>query len=774
MTGLLPKSHRIIEKGLMEFRPFGQERDGQRIQDVSGVIVRANLDYLKDLVTRSRGREAGDSVIDELVDLLNARISDREFHVTRAFLKNHWNSYSYEFVMYVNEFCALLSGDDQFAFHVGREKFLSPIIQLLGRPLSIKQIYQLYPYFIGKFTKGALLPEVVSVTNGMAVMRLRFSDRTIQQFGPYLLSCADKICQTTKATIAEVPSQMFGLRSAVVQEHCCMAGGADYCEWTFTWQPQERQLWGWMAVGSIFGLAALASVQVWNPAISLWLKIWIGIIPVIMFFLAGKLWMDRQELNLYRRASREQLDAVELQHEELKKAYQIQEQSVEELQKRITELTMIHDIGLTLSLTREREQIIQVALGAIISDLPYERALFLEYDSHRSVAYGGRLVGGAPELAEAVKSFEIPVVDWSHEGTVFKKGKSLLIEDAEETYPGFHPLHQHLMAQLQTQSFVAVPVKIQQRVIGALVADRLEPRKFSTQDVNLLATVASQLAIALDNANAYGEIEDLNIGLEAKVKARTSDLETLNQALEQANVQLQEVDSLKSAFISHCSHELRTPLTSMKGFVENLLQGVVGETLSDRQILYLERLKANTNRLTRMIADLLDLSRIESRTLRMRLVPVKLLPIIHEVVEQFQLVTKQKSLQVFVSSFDSEMTLLGDGDRINQIVTNLIHNAIKYTPEKGTIRVDVRAESDRHVRLIVSDSGCGIPPEAIPQLFSSFYQAQAGQDCQQDGLGLGLAIVKTLVDLHGGQITVQSDIGKGATFTVLLPQYQRD
>ena len=771
MPKLLSKTHSIIEKGVMEFRPFGHELNGERIQDVSGVIVRANLDYLQDLVTRSRGQEAGTAIVEELVDRLNASIPDTTFHVSAQFLKSPRNSYSYEFVMFLHEYCSLLSEDQLFALHLGRERFLTPVIQLLGQPFSITQIYRLYLPLVGKFTKGALLPELVSVTNGKAVMRLRFSERTIGQFGPYLRGCADRICQTTKVAIAEVPSRMVGIQPADIRESCCMGDGADYCEWIFTWQPQESRLWLWMAIGVIFGIAVLVLAQAWTPMIPLWLKIAMAVIPGLAFGLAGKLWTDRQELNSHRRGIREHLEDIEFRHGELQKDYQTKEQTVEELRKRITELTMIHDIGLTLSSTHERERIIQAALDAIIIDLPYERALFLEYDSQRSLALSGRLVGVSQELAEAVKAFEVPVEDGSHEATVFKKGNSLLIENAEEMLSGFHPIHQQLMTQLRTQSVVAVPVKVQQQIIGALVADRLEPKPFSTQEANLLATVASQLAIALDNASAYAEIEQLNIGLETKVKARTIDLETMNLALEQANARLQEVDSLKSAFLSHCSHELRTPLTSMKGFIENLLQGVVGGGMSTQQRVYLERLKANTDRLTRMIADLLDVSRIESRTLRLRCVPVKLHPLVREVVEQFQLVVSEKIQQVTVWCADPEVSVMGDGDRINQIVTNLLHNAIKFTPEKGTIRVDVSADSD-HVFLVVSDTGCGIPSEALPQLFHTFFQVHTEHTGQTEGLGLGLAIVKTLVDLHGGQITVQSEVNKGTSFTVLFPKHQ--
>ena len=210
----------------MEFRPFGKDLQGATIQDVSGITVRANLEYLEDIITRRQGSEAAQTALDNLVALLNERIPDRTYHVTVDFLKNPWNSYSYEFVMFLAEFSVQLSRQDNFHFNLGREKFLSPIIQILGRPFSITQIYRLFPYFVEKFTKGALQPEVVSVTNGHAVMRLQFSQSTIIQFGPYLRGCAERICQTTKATIAEVPARMFERPAATIQDRCCIAEGA--------------------------------------------------------------------------------------------------------------------------------------------------------------------------------------------------------------------------------------------------------------------------------------------------------------------------------------------------------------------------------------------------------------------------------------------------------------------------------------------------------------------------------------------------------------------
>ena len=143
MLQRLPRSHRILERPHMAYRPFGKDAHGHTIQDVSGITVRANLEFLEDLIARQEGPEAAREALSRLVTLLNERIPDPSYHVTLEFLRNPWNSFSYEFVMFLAEFSIQLSHQDHFHFNMGREKFLSPIIQILGRPFSIMQIYRM-------------------------------------------------------------------------------------------------------------------------------------------------------------------------------------------------------------------------------------------------------------------------------------------------------------------------------------------------------------------------------------------------------------------------------------------------------------------------------------------------------------------------------------------------------------------------------------------------------------------------------------------------------
>ena len=239
MTELLSADHTILERPFMEFRPFGRDERGEKIRDVSGVTVKANVDYLEEVVGRTRGAEAGVRAVEQLARLLNERLRDSAYHVTPAFLKNLWTSYSYEFVMYLAEFCLILSGDREFQFNVGKEKFISPVIQTLGRPFTVPQIYRMFPHFGEKFAKGSIEFGVGLVTDRSAVLRMKFMDHVYAQFGPYRKRCASLVCSSSKAGLAAVPERVHGLNFAGITDRLCIAAGDEYCEWEFTWTAQD-------------------------------------------------------------------------------------------------------------------------------------------------------------------------------------------------------------------------------------------------------------------------------------------------------------------------------------------------------------------------------------------------------------------------------------------------------------------------------------------------------------------------------------------------------
>jgi signal transduction histidine kinase len=284
-------------------------------------------------------------------------------------------------------------------------------------------------------------------------------------------------------------------------------------------------------------------------------------------------------------------------------------------------------------------------------------------------------------------------------------------------------------------------------------------------EVGQLTTVFGQMTNSLKDRDlavkqAYRELEQLNQTLEQRVQQRTRELQT-------ANEKLQELDRLKSTFVSIVSHELRTPMTSIKGYVENMLDGLTG-ALTDKQSRSLERVKHNIDRLTRMINELLDLSRIEAGRMELRLAPVSLLDVAAEVVESYQAAAREKSVTLRAAPRQNLPLVNGDADKLNRILTNLVHNAIKFTPQGGEIRVEVRAQDEAYVETSVIDSGCGIPSGELDKVFDKFYWSES-VPVETRGAGLGLAIAKNLVELHGGTIRVDSAIGRGTCFSFTIP-----
>jgi PAS domain S-box-containing protein len=231
---------------------------------------------------------------------------------------------------------------------------------------------------------------------------------------------------------------------------------------------------------------------------------------------------------------------------------------------------------------------------------------------------------------------------------------------------------------------------------------------------------------------------------------------------------LRELDKLKSDFVSNVSHELRTPLTAIKGSVDNMLDGITGP-MNEKQTRYLTRIKSNADRLTRLINELLDLSRIEAGKIDLKPANLALVGLAQEIADNIRPVAVEKLISLEVASDDGGTTAWADRDKIIQVLMNLIGNAVKFTPERGKVTVAVHKNGDGWVEISVADTGPGILPEEANRIFDRFYQvAQAGKQ-KAKGTGLGLAICKALVEMHGGKIWMESEVGKGSTFSFTLP-----
>ncbi len=228
-----------------------------------------------------------------------------------------------------------------------------------------------------------------------------------------------------------------------------------------------------------------------------------------------------------------------------------------------------------------------------------------------------------------------------------------------------------------------------------------------------------------------------------------------------------EVERLRNEFFSMVSHELRTPLTSIKGYVDLLQSGATGE-VSPEQREFLDIIKTNTDRLVKLINDLLDLSRIDAGRLDLHLQAVDITLLARQVVNTLRPLINDKQQHVTLDLAPNTPPVWADNDRVVQILTNLISNAHKYTPSGGTIAITIRPVND-HVRVDVQDNGIGISPEDQPHLFSRFFRAKNRVTQQSPGTGLGLAITRSLVEMQGGEIFVTSTPNQGSTFSFTLP-----
>ena len=234
---------------------------------------------------------------------------------------------------------------------------------------------------------------------------------------------------------------------------------------------------------------------------------------------------------------------------------------------------------------------------------------------------------------------------------------------------------------------------------------------------------------------------------------------------------LKELDKMKSAFVSNVSHELRTPLTAIKASADNMLDRLIGD-LNGKQVGYLTRIKSNSDRLARLINDLLDLSTIEAGKIDLRPANLPLVTLAKEAAESLRPVAAEKLINLTVMSADPGFIAWADRDKVIQVLMNLIGNALKFTPTGGKVTIAVTKNSAAWMQISVTDTGPGIPAEEVNKVFGRFYQiGQAGMQKTQ-GTGLGLAISKALVEMHGGKIWAESEPGKGSTFSFTLPAEQ--
>ncbi|MEA5513904.1 response regulator [Nodularia sp. UHCC 0506] len=294
-----------------------------------------------------------------------------------------------------------------------------------------------------------------------------------------------------------------------------------------------------------------------------------------------------------------------------------------------------------------------------------------------------------------------------------------------------------LPLKIPARSLMVVPLLADGQCIGSITLQECtKDRKWLVSEIELAKAVAAQAAIAVQQSRLY------------------------QKTREQAE-RLLELDKQKTEFFQNISHEFRTPITLIQGPLESVV--AVGQGLSHQQSAIALR---NSRRLLRLVNQLLDLQRLDAGRMQPSFRPCDLVEFVNQIVESFRPYGEKKGLHLETQMSECPQVYL-DMEKFDKVIYNLLSNAMKFTPEGGTITIKLQS-TDSHCKLQVKDTGIGIAPAQLPQLFERFRQAEGSENRSYEGSGLGLALVKELVEMHGGRVTVDSIYGKGTTFTLWL------
>jgi len=298
------------------------------------------------------------------------------------------------------------------------------------------------------------------------------------------------------------------------------------------------------------------------------------------------------------------------------------------------------------------------------------------------------------------------------------------------------------------RSILVVPLKVKGKVIGTLSVDHTIPDAFTPDDERFLSIVAAQAAIAIENAALYESLKERAV------------------ALEKAYDEISELSRFKSELLQNISHELRSPLTFVKGYVELMREGHMG-SLTPEQAEALEVVSEKADLMARLVEDMIALQRIEVEKLKLE--PISLGEIAQFAVRSASLIAQNAGIEFKLEIPPNLPPVMGDKNRLVQVFDNLINNAIKFSPNGGTITIRLK-DVGEYIQAEVEDTGIGIPEDKLDKIFERFYQVDSSSKRKFGGMGLGLAIVKSIVEAHGGKIWVKSQLGKGSTFYFVIPK----
>lgn len=337
---------------------------------------------------------------------------------------------------------------------------------------------------------------------------------------------------------------------------------------------------------------------------------------------------------------------------------------------------------------------------------------------------------------------------------------------AQDEFLVFDELEDEQLKKLMRkyELMVVLPLRTKEEKIGLLVlGDKASGDIYSSDDLKVLEMFAQEVTVAIQNAEAYEEIKRFNITLREEIEKATRELR-------EANEKLKDLDKLKDEFLSVASHELRTPMTNIKNYLWMALNKTDVQ-LSENMQKYLDRAFVSTGRLIHLVTDMLNVSRIERGKIEINPVAMDIAVLARDVVPELLPQAQEKGITLEVVGVSGLPQVMGDGEKIREVLINLIGNAIKFTPKDGKVTVSFKENSEM-LETSITDTGMGMKEEDLAKLFQKFSRLDSSYTAiaEGGGTGLGLYICKLLVELHGGKIWATSGgLGKGSTFTFTLP-----
>jgi two-component system, NtrC family, sensor kinase len=412
-----------------------------------------------------------------------------------------------------------------------------------------------------------------------------------------------------------------------------------------------------------------------------------------------------------------------------------------ELARSVGELKALGEVGQAVSSTLDLEKVLTTVVAHAVQLSGTSAGIIYEYDETNEEFQLRASYRMEEELVEVYRTTPIRL----SQGATGRAAATRepvqvadLLSERELAVTRIRPM----LAQLGYQSLLAVPLLFEERIMGALTVYRREAGSFAPEVVNLLQTFATQSALAIQNARLFREIED---------KGR----------------QIEAANRHKSEFLANVSHELRTPLNAIIGFSEVLGERMFGE-LNEKQAEYTEDILSSGRHLLSLINDILDLSKIEAGRMELEVTTFHLPDAIENALTLIRERASRHGIKLERVIDDRLGDFSGDERKVKQVLVNLLSNAVKFTPEGGQIKVEANL-GDSAVIVSVTDTGIGIAKEDQEAIFEEFRQVGSNYAQKREGTGLGLTLTKKFIELHGGKLWVESEVGKGSKFTFTLP-----